>query len=44
MGCGKTTVGRLAAKKLGCGFCDTDDLIVEDYVTGPQVKNIPIAV
>ena len=30
MGCGKTTVGRLAAKKLGCGFCDTDDLIVED--------------
>ena len=22
----------------------TDDLIVEDYVTGPQVKNIPIAV
>ncbi|MBR6394977.1 MAG: shikimate kinase [Ruminococcus sp.] len=27
MGCGKTTVGKLAAKKLGCGFCDTDDLI-----------------
>lgn len=22
----------------------TDDLIVEDYVTGPQIKNIPIAV
>ena len=22
----------------------TDDLIVEDYVTGPQVKNVPIAV
>ena len=22
----------------------TDDLIVEDYVAGPQVKNIPIAV
>jgi thymidylate synthase len=22
----------------------TDDLIVEDYVTGPQVKNIPIAI
>ena len=21
-----------------------DDLIVEDYVTGPQIKNIPIAV
>ena len=30
MGCGKTTVGRLAAKKLGCGFCDTDELIVAD--------------
>lgn len=30
MGCGKTTAGRLAAKKLGCSFCDTDDLIVED--------------
>lgn len=30
MGCGKTTSGKLAAKKLGCGFCDTDDLIVED--------------
>lgn len=30
MGCGKSTVGKLAAKKLGCGFCDTDDLIVED--------------
>lgn len=29
MGCGKTTAGRLAAKKLGCSFCDTDDLIVE---------------
>ena len=22
----------------------TQDLIVEDYVTGPQIKNIPIAV
>ena len=29
MGCGKSTIGRLAAKKLGCGFCDTDELIVE---------------
>lgn len=28
MGCGKTTTGKLAAKKLGCGFTDTDDLIV----------------
>lgn len=29
MGCGKTTSGKLAAKKLGCAFCDTDDMIVE---------------
>lgn len=28
MGCGKSTAGKLSAKKLGCGFCDTDDLIV----------------
>lgn len=30
MGCGKTTVGKLAAKKLGCNFYDTDELIVEN--------------
>lgn len=30
MGCGKTTVGKLAAKKLGCGFCDSDEIIVEE--------------
>ncbi len=29
MGCGKTTVGRIAAKKLGYSFCDSDELIVE---------------
>ena len=29
MGCGKTTVGKLAAKKMGCSFCDSDELIVE---------------
>lgn len=29
MGCGKTTVGRIAAKKLGYCFCDSDELIVE---------------
>ena len=28
MGCGKSTSGKLAAKKMGCGLCDTDDLIV----------------
>ncbi len=29
MGCGKTTVGKLAAKKFGMSFYDSDDLIVE---------------
>ena len=29
MGCGKSTDGKLTAKKLGCGFFDTDELIVE---------------
>lgn len=29
MGCGKSTVGRLAAKKLGYSFCDSDELVVE---------------
>lgn len=28
MGCGKSTAGKLAAKRLGIGFTDTDDLIV----------------
>ncbi len=29
MGCGKSTTGKLLAKKLGCGFTDMDDYIVE---------------
>ncbi len=38
MGCGKSTSGKLAAKKLGCSFCDTDDLIVEDQgMTIPEI-------
>ncbi|MBR1591482.1 MAG: shikimate kinase [Ruminococcus sp.] len=38
MGCGKSTVGRLAAKKLGCGFFDTDELIVErENMTIPEI-------
>lgn len=27
-GSGKSTVGRILAKRLGCGFTDTDDLII----------------
>lgn len=30
MGCGKTTIGKLTAKKFGCAFFDTDELIVEN--------------
>lgn len=30
MGCGKTTAGQLAAKKMGCAFYDTDELIVKN--------------
>jgi shikimate kinase len=38
MGCGKTTAGKLAAKKLGCGFTDTDDLIVRTLgMTIPEI-------
>ena len=29
MGCGKSTVGKLLAHKLGCGFTDMDNYIVE---------------
>ena len=29
MGCGKSTAGKLLAKKLGCKFTDMDDYIVE---------------
>lgn len=38
MGCGKSTIGKLTAKKLGCGFCDTDDLIVRTLdMTIPEI-------
>lgn len=38
MGCGKTTIGKLAAKKLGCAFFDTDELIVESQgMTIPEI-------
>ncbi len=29
MGCGKTTSGKLAARRLGCGYADSDELIVK---------------
>lgn len=38
MGCGKSTIGKLAAKKIGCCFCDSDDLIVENQgMTIPKI-------
>lgn len=36
MGCGKTTAGKLLAKKLGCGFYDMDD-----YITEKEKMKIP---
>ena len=29
MGCGKSTIGKILARKCGCGFFDMDDYIVE---------------
>ena len=29
MGCGKSTIGKELSKMKGCGFCDTDELIVK---------------
>lgn len=29
MGCGKSTIGKILAEKLGCGFVDMDNYIVE---------------
>lgn len=38
MGCGKTTIGKILAKKLGCNFYDTDELIVENQgMTIPEI-------
>lgn len=38
MGCGKSTVGSLLAKKNGCGFCDTDELVVKNQgMTIPEI-------
>ena len=38
MGCGKTTVGRLAAEKLGMAFVDTDEKIERD--TGRTIPDL----
>ena len=38
MGCGKSTVGKILARKSGCGFIDMDDYIVErEGMTIPQI-------
>ncbi|MCC8136340.1 MAG: shikimate kinase [Ruminococcus sp.] len=38
MGCGKTTAGKIVAKKLGCGYADTDELIVRrEKMTIPEI-------
>ncbi len=38
MGCGKSTVGKILARRSGCGFIDMDDYIVErEGMTIPQI-------
>ncbi len=38
MGCGKTSVGKILAEKLGCGFFDMDEYIVErEKMKIPQI-------
>ena len=38
MGCGKSTVGKILARKNGCSFIDMDDYIVErEGMTIPQI-------
>lgn len=38
MGCGKSTIGQILAKKSGCGFCDTDELVVKNEgMTIPEI-------
>ncbi len=38
MGCGKSTVGKILAEKLGCGFYDMDEYIVErEKMKIPQI-------
>ena len=38
MGCGKSTIGKILAKNIGCNFCDTDELIVRNQgMTIPEI-------
>jgi len=38
MGCGKSTVGKILARRCGCGFIDMDDYIVDrEGMTIPQI-------
>jgi shikimate kinase len=37
MGCGKSTIGRKLARKLGRGFIDTDDLVVRAHGAIPEI-------
>lgn len=38
MGCGKTTSGKIIARKLGCGYDDTDEMIVHnENMTIPDI-------
>lgn len=38
MGCGKSTIGKILARKCGCGFIDMDDYIVDrEGMTIPQI-------
>ncbi len=41
MGCGKSTAGKLAAKKLGLGYEDTDELIVKnEKISIPEIFSL----
>ncbi|HEX3458028.1 MAG TPA: shikimate kinase [Candidatus Baltobacteraceae bacterium] len=37
MGCGKSMIGRKLARRLKCGFVDTDELIVRAHGTIPEI-------
>lgn len=38
MGCGKSTIGKIIAKKMGLGYCDSDNEIVKkEQMTIPEI-------